>query len=378
MNNMNIPSVTVETAINELAKLYVTFINKKLPFSTIPSPFLWGPPGIGKSDAVNELARIIENDTGKTVKVTDIRLLLFSPIDLRGVPVADESRVFTDWLKPRLFDFDKSETVINILFLDELSAAPQSVQAAAYQLTLNRAIGEHKLPDNTIVIAAGNRTTDRSVAYKMPSALANRMMHYEIRADFISWKKWAIIDGKVHPLVLGYLSYNPDKLYPENTNLDDLAYPTPRSWMYVSTIIKTVEDLSDISQYHSLISGCIGTGAAVEFMAYCKVYKDIPAFEDIIAGKTITYPSTPDVLYALIASMTTKVISIENDSISGLTTEEIDNICRFCEQMPVDYATGFYINVIGVLELKLMKSQAFVLWARKHRRLFESVGFSLE
>ena len=79
---------------------------------------------------------------------------------------------------------DSSDDVFNILFLDEISAAPPSVQSAAYQIVLDHKVGEHKLPKNCVVICAGNRVTDHSVAYKMPKALANRVLHYEITSDF--------------------------------------------------------------------------------------------------------------------------------------------------------------------------------------------------
>ena len=84
---------------------------------------LMGPPGIGKSDTVRQLAAGLEEGTGKKVVVTDVRLLLFSPVDLRGVPVPDATRTFTDWLRPRVFDMDGSDGIVNLLFLDELSAA---------------------------------------------------------------------------------------------------------------------------------------------------------------------------------------------------------------------------------------------------------------
>ena len=126
---------------------------------------LWGPPGVGKSQGVRQIASEIREKTGKKVEVTDVRLLLFNPVDLRGIPTANEDKTLAVWLKPKIFQMDPSEDVINFLFLDEISAAPQSVQAAAYQITLDRTVGEHKLPENCVVIAAGNRVTDRSVAY---------------------------------------------------------------------------------------------------------------------------------------------------------------------------------------------------------------------
>lgn len=179
--NMNIPSVSVDDFVEEMTRVYVPTIKAGYPINMIPAAMLWGPPGVGKSDGVREFADRLGTAADKRVNVTDVRLLLFSPVDLRGVPVADAQRRFTDWLMPRIFDMDASDDVINVLFLDELTAASPSVQTAAYQITLNRSVGEHRLPDNTIVIAAGNRTTDRSVAYRMPNALANRLMHFQMR-----------------------------------------------------------------------------------------------------------------------------------------------------------------------------------------------------
>ena len=88
--------------------------------------------------------------------MTDVRLLLFNPVDLRGIPAANADRTLAVWLKPKIFQMDESENVLNLLFLDEISAAPPSVQAAAYQITLDRMVGEHRLPENCIVIAAGD------------------------------------------------------------------------------------------------------------------------------------------------------------------------------------------------------------------------------
>lgn len=380
MSTMYIPEMSVTNAINELANIYIPLIRGKMPYSSIPSPFLWGPPGVGKSDGINELAEVLENETGKKVKVTDIRLLLFSPIDLRGVPIADESRHFTDWLKPRILDLDPSEDVVNILFLDELSAAPQSVQAAAYQLTLNRSIGEHKLPDNTLVMAAGNRTTDRAVAYKMPSALANRMMHYEICVDFKTWSQWAIEKGNIHPYVLGYLSYDMSKLYITDKSIDEVAFPTPRSWMFVSSILNTLGEIEDIGKCHSIISSCVGMGTAVEFIAWSKVYKDLPKTEDIFNGKTVSYPNSPDALYALIGSMTTYAVRREKETeANGLTITELENVSRFCANIPADYAMSFYINIIGSksIQMKLMKSPSFIEWSKRHKRVLASAGYSV-
>lgn len=375
MSDINVPSLPITSVIRELSSIYIPLIKSNLPFDSIPTPFLWGPPGVGKSDGVKEFANHLEDETGKRVIVTDIRLLLFSPIDLRGVPVADETRQFTDWLKPRILDLDVSKDVVNILFLDELSAAPQSVQATAYQLTLNRAIGEHKLPENTIVMAAGNRTTDRSVAFKMPSALANRMMHFDVCVDFKSWTKWAIEHGNIHPMVLGYLSYDMQKLYQEERDMDDVAFPTPRSWMFVSNILNTVGDTTNLGKYRYILASCVGMGVSLEFIAWSSIYRDLPKTEDIFAGKVFDYKGSPDALYALVGSMTTYFTRREkNEEIGGISDAEVENVCRFCMSLPADYALCFYLNIMNnqKTRLKIMKSSSFMTWSKKHDKAFKA------
>mgnify|MGYP005810048853 FL=1 len=206
VRNTNIPQMSAEKAVTILSGAYSAIICKGLPVRTMPSVMLWGPPGIGKSQAVRQIGEKIRENTRKSVNMTDVRLLLFNPIDLRGIPTANADKTLAVWLKPKIFQMDPSDDVINILFLDEITSAPQSVQAAAYQITLDRVIGEHRLPENCIVIAAGNRTTDRSVAFKMPKALANRMMHIEITSSFDSWKRWALRVG-INDRVIGFLSF---------------------------------------------------------------------------------------------------------------------------------------------------------------------------
>ena len=369
MSGMNIQVLSVSKLVEILAKLYVSVIKNGTSLKSIPSAFLWGPPGVGKSESIKELADILEKETGKKVMVRDIRLLLFSPVDLRGVPVADESKSFTDWLMPRIFDLNPGPDVINLIFLDELSSAPPSIQAAAYQITLDHMVGEHELPENTIILAAGNRTSDRSVVYRMPAALANRLMHFEVGIDFDSWAKWAIEYGEVHPLVLGYLSYDVSKLYCEGEGKDIVAFPTPRSWMFVSNILKVFGDNADMDQCYSLICSCIGSGTAIEFIAWCRTKGELPKVEDIIKGYDVKRPKTQDAVYALMASLSAYVLNREKNTEYGMSISELDNMCNYCRPFPIDYLTSLYSSLMREerLCLKLMKVEAFKEWRARNK-----------
>lgn len=355
----NIPTMPVGKLVDRLSQAYSQLITQKLPVKTMPSVMLWGAPGVGKSQAVRQIAEEIGRNTGKTVRVTDVRLLLFNPIDLRGIPTANADKTLAVWLKPQIFQMDSSEKIVNILFLDEISAAPQSVQAAAYQIALDRVVGEHNLPENCIVIAAGNRTTDKSVAYKMPKALANRLLHIQVEVSFRAWKEWAI-QGGVNDKVLGFLSFRQNYLMGFDPSSGDLAFATPRSWEMVSNILNFID--GNVDAAYPMIAGIVGTGTALEFRTWTKVYRELPNIEDIFNGEMPGLPQNADAMYALTASMTAYAREHRDDM------KKIANSIRYAGRMPPDFSTVLmrdYLYLEKDYREKLMVIPEFIQWLRR-------------
>ena len=326
--NFDVPALSAGGVVEQLAGLYTAAVSNGVDFRAVPPVMLWGPPGIGKSQGVRELAARLQENTGRIVKITDVRLLLYNPIDLRGIPTANKDKTLAVWLKPKVFQMDESRDVINILFLDEITAAPQSVQAAAYQITLDRVIGEHRLPDNCLVIAAGNRVTDRSVAYKMPKALANRLLHMEVEVDFVSWRKWAVEKG-IDERVLGFLSFRQERLMTFDPSNDDRAYATPRSWEMVSNILNSCP--GSLKELRPLIAGLIGTGTTEEFICWEEIYRELPGMKDIFSGRSCKVPARPDALYALTSAMVGYAREHKHDM------TQIANSIRYAEKLPPDF-----------------------------------------
>lgn len=336
--NMGALELTVDQMVKQLSTAYVSLIKSNTPLKKFPSVMLWGPPGVGKSQGIRQVAKEIADKTGKKVEITDVRLLLFNPVDLRGIPTANEDKTLAVWLKPKIFQMDDSPEVINILFLDEISAAPQSVQAAAYQITLDRTVGEHSLPDNCIVIAAGNRVTDRSVAYAMPKALANRLCHIEIVGDSKSWHDWAITAGVNH-IVVGFLDYNPSMLMQFDAVTDGLAFPTPRSWEMVSNILNHISE--NISEVYPLITGCIGDAAAYELRSWSEVYSKIPEVETVFEGKTVGVPTRPEILFALSSNIATYANGHHSE-------EEIRNAVSYVAKLPPEFKNRIFADFLKI------------------------------
>jgi len=266
-------------------------------FSKKRPMFLWGPPGIGKSEVVADITQELGG------LMIDLRLGQMDPTDIRGIPFYNRDVNKMDWAPP--IDLPDKETAskypIVVLFLDEMNSAAPAVQSAAYQLILNRRIGKYFLPDNVVMIAAGNRESDKGVTFRMPTPLANRFIHAEMKVDFPSWQDWAV-RNQIHKDVVGYLSFAKQDLYDFDAKSSSRAFATPRSWTFVSELLED-EDLDDTTAT-DLIAGTVGEGLAVKFMAHRKIAGRLPKPEDILSGKSKDLEvKEVSAMYSLVISM---------------------------------------------------------------------------
>jgi MoxR-like ATPase len=247
--------------------------------------FLWGPPGVGKSQVVSQTA------ARRGLELVDIRAILLDPVDLRGLPRISDNGT-AQWCPPDFFPRDGR----GILFLDELNAAPPLVQASCYQLVLDRKIGEYELPEGWTVIAAGNRETDRAVAHRMPSALANRFVHIDFTVDLEAWLQWAA-SNNIAGEILAFLRFRPALLHDFDPERSGNAFPSPRSWEMASRLITGEAAPEALAE---LLAGTIGAAAATELLGFLKISRQLPTMADILAGAdSLEIPTDPAVLFAL-------------------------------------------------------------------------------
>ena len=258
--------------------------------------FLWGSAGIGKSDLIHQIG----DEMG--AHVIDVRLSLWEPTDIKGIPYFDSNSNRMVWAPPsELPDAQMAkEHKRIILFLDELNSAPPSVQAAAYQLILNRKVGTYVLPDNVFIVAAGNRESDKGVVYRMPAPLANRFVHLEMVVDFDDWFTWSV-DNKIHTDVIGFLQVFKNDLHDFDPKSGSRSFATPRSWSFVSELLD--DDISHDTLIN-LVSGAIGEGVAIKFMAHRKHSSKLPNPSDVLDGKVDTIETKEiSAMYSLIVAM---------------------------------------------------------------------------
>ena len=278
--------------------------------------FLWGPPGIGKSDVVKQLAIEL---SGSEDAMIDLRMAQMEPTDIRGIPFFNKEVNKMDWAEPVDLPSEEfaSQYPVVVLFLDEMNSAPPAVQAAGYQLILNRRVGKYKLPDNVVIVAAGNRDSDKGVTYRMPMPLANRFVHLEMRPDFGAWQLWAVNNG-IHKDVVGYLSFAKQDMYDFDAKSSSRAFATPRSWCFVSDLLHDEENIDNDSLFN-LVAGAVGDGLAVKFMAHRKVAGKMPDPQDILSGKV------KDLSIKEISAMYSLTISMCYELKEAIDNKKVDN-----------------------------------------------------
>jgi MoxR-like ATPase len=265
----------------ELAQYLSSLVRAGLPLSTM----IWGPPGVGKSSVVAQVAQ--EHALG----FVDVRLSQLAPTDLRGLPVAQETSGgagVSRWYPPEFLPTGGR----GILFLDEVNMAPPTMQGMAQQLILDRKVGSYELPDGWFVWAAGNRKEDRASVFDMPAPLANRFLHLSVRPDFEAFRRYVLGRG-LHEHVLAFLTFRPELLH----RLDSTqpGWPSPRSWEMASRLYGAGLD----------VSPAIGDAAGAEFLAFVRLYEQLPDLDRVLAGEGegLKLPPEPSVRYAAVVGL---------------------------------------------------------------------------
>jgi hypothetical protein len=253
---------------------------------------LWGPPGVGKSRIIAAIA-----DT-RGVPLIDIRLSQMEPTDLRGIPFRKADTV--EWAVPAMLPDAVRHGSRGILFLDEINAAPPTVSAAAYQLILDRRLGEYRVPEGWAIFAAGNRQGDRGVTYVMPAPLANRFTHYELDPHLDDWVAWAY-DAGVDARIVAFLRFRPELLFDFDPAHSPIAFPTPRSWEFAHLALKKFQGVPEL--LGDALQACVGKAAGIELKAFIDNMDRLPDIDAILRGDRSDVPADIDLQYGVAAAL---------------------------------------------------------------------------
>ena len=321
---------------SELAPTLALLVEARQP------AILWGAPGCAKS----ALAQQVAADASRAY--VDVRALLLDPVDLRGIPWRDgDGR--TRWAPPAFLPpaDDPGRWLIN---LEELPSAVPMVQAALYQLVLDRKVGEYELPEGASLIACGNRESDRGVVHRMPTPLASRFVHLEILVDADDWLAWGAANG-IAPEVLFFVSMRPELLHCFDAQSKEKAFCCPRTWEMVSTIVTRRAGL-DAGVERALFRGTVGEAAAVEFSAFLRVWRELPHPKAVLDDPgNAAVPENASALIALCGSL----YRMADD----VTLDAIVTYARRLRREVGEFLVGSCVR----RDPDLQRSPAFIRWA---------------
>jgi hypothetical protein len=334
---------------------------------------LYGTPGIGKSDMVRSVAEKLGYE------LVDIRVSQLDPVDIRGLPTVDRTdpkAPRTIWTLPSWWPRKGKKTM---LFFDELNSGAQAVQAACYQIFLDRALGEEKLPDDTVIVAAGNNLTDGGVVNQMPTPLKNRILHIDVDVNDEEWCQWAIKSG-IRTEVISLIRFKPtllneferlnrgaqsdadkevDKRKKRTASYKDVkAFATPRTWAFCSKVMNA-NPSNDIA--FGLYAGTVGEGAATELMAHMKLHGKLPDFNKIVKNPdTAPVPGAdePAVLYSLVTSLASKA-----------NAENFTALLKYSDRLPKEFAVTMAKDAL-MRDRELGQVKGFTGWARATAGVF--------
>jgi len=288
---------------------------------------LWGPPGVGKSQIIAQVA------ARHDVPVVDIRLSQMEPSDLRGIPfrVGD----YVEWAVPTMLPDSERHGPAGVLFLDEITSAPPSVSAAAYQLILDRRLGNYQVPDGWAIFAAGNRQGDRGVTYAMPAPLANRFSHFEVEANLDDWVAWAYANG-IDDRLIGFLRFRPELLFDFDPAHNPVAFPSPRSWEFAHRALQKFGDHPELLL--PTLQACVGPAAGLELNAFIENLDRMPDLDAILRGEQVAVPREVDLQYAVASALVGRAIRAKGSP----DAKEIHGHI-------LDYASRFPLREMGIM-----------------------------
>lgn len=288
---------------------------------------LWGPPGVGKSQIIAQVAARHE------APMIDIRLSQMEPSDLRGIPFRIDNRV--EWAIPAMLPDVERHGETGILFLDEITSAPPSVSAAAYQLILDRRLGAYEVPKGWAIFAAGNRQGDRGVTYTMPAPLANRFSHFEVEANLDDWVAWAYCNN-IDERLIGFLRFRPERLFDFDPAHNPVAFPSPRSWEFVHRALQKFGDSPELLL--ATLQACVGPAAGLELNAFVENLDRMPDLDAILRGEEVEVPREVDLQYAVASALVGRASRAKGSS------NAIETYGRI-----LDYASRFPLREMGVM-----------------------------
>ena len=308
--------------------------------------WLWGPSGIGKTEIPHQLVK----ELGPDWNIIDWRANLHDPVDAHGLPVPDLVNNVTNWLAPSTLPIGGRFGKKGILLLDEINTASIAMQNACLQMALEGRVGEHKLDNDWVCVATGNRAKDKAHVSRVSTALKNRFAHIEIEPDVDAWTKWALTNG-VDKYLIAFMRFRRELLHKAPIDDNQNAFPSPRQWVKAARYLGHSKEL----RLH-LISSVVGHEAAIECEGFLRVINDLPTLDEVLKSPdSAKVPSDPSAKYAITSMLA-----------HGANRKTFKPILQYAARLDREFEVLAAVDAVR-LHPELANTPDFGIWAVKHQ-----------
>ena len=306
-------------------------------------PMVLGSPGLAKSAVIKQLCE------SKGYRMIDIRCSMLEPTDFRGLPYVIDGKVA--WGRPSQLPEDDGS--VTVLYMDEFTQSNKPVQAACLQVVWDKCFGDYPLPKNTLMVMAGNKTSDRAGCTGLISPMVNRLCIVEVEMDIDSWLPWAYANG-VRKEVCGFIEMCPQHLSPGVPKSEGTPFPTPRSWDMLSRF-----DQPD----YDIIAGLIGPEIAPSYWGWLSVFGKFDLPKMLMDPTGCEIPEGQDIRYAITAGLAERS--------TNASEKELDACVTLSTRMSPEFAAMYFKSLFAkdpkVFVKKMLKIPAYVRWSKEHQ-----------
>ena len=254
--------------------------------------FLMGPPGIGKTAIVEQVAQelgvgMLSYSMTHHTRQSALGLPYIAHKTYDGVDYAVSEYTMSEIIASIYDLMEETGQKEGILFLDEINCVSETLAPIMLQFLQYKTFGNHKIPDGWIIVAAGNPPEYNKSVREFDIATLDRIKKIDVEADFEVWKEYAK-QADIHPAILSFLTAKPQYFYQVETTVDGKIFATPRGWEDLSGFLKVCEKVDLICDREVVVQYIEHPRIAKDFANYLELYKKYQAryqIDEVLEGK---------------------------------------------------------------------------------------------